>query len=192
MRTQVGGARQVAGEDRATTTVRPTMAELAKDLDVGLLDLYKLAQELKFNLTRGAAKVTPKQEARLREQVARGGIRHRHHPEIVYAQPRTAVNPPERLAPLLTFRDQCTCCKDWFTYEAERQATRLSCDTCEPHFPLKGEDANRELARLRDHDARLRGAVERAWESSAAAAREADRAFRSRHSWMRTLVLAMC
>lgn len=55
-------------------------------------------------------------------------------------------------------RRRCACCRLAFEYEAARDAVevREHCEPCQPHHEIDGEPVERRVARLADHETRLR------------------------------------
>jgi hypothetical protein len=84
----------------------------------------------------------------------------------------------------------CACCGMRFLREpGDRE--RRHCGGCQDHYAIDGEDAARELARLRDHDQRLRPGFAAAWHQQSRYEGRMKSAMDSRDTWKIALAEVM-
>jgi hypothetical protein len=120
--------------------------ELARELGVSISVIVQVAEDLSLPVRRGVAQLTPRQEQLIREAVERGGWRDRRR--RVEEEPRTYdVAPTVRYA-------TCECCEFPFSYEGWERPSW--CERCREHFEIEDESTERTIARLRDHEQRVR------------------------------------
>jgi hypothetical protein len=152
--------------------------ELARELGVSIPVIIRVAESLRLPVRRGIAELTPRHEQLIRNQVERGGWRDRKRRTEVESKPYD-VTPPVRYA-------TCECCGLHFSYTGWQRSDR--CEQCTEHFEIEGESADRTIARLEDHEQRLR---ERYLYASRKANEYEDRmrsAYESRQKWKAALI----
>jgi hypothetical protein len=174
---------------------RPAQTDAALPLDVALLakelrvrpnEVLKAAEGVGIHLTRVAARVTPSQADEIRGALARKSLQ----------ETRAALRPPgapaaRREAPEPSFGPPhaCDCCG--LRIAAQPGADVARCDICAKHHAVSGEDEARVLARLQDHERRLRRAYAVTWTLEHEAEEKMRGAYRSRDAWRGALVEIM-
>jgi hypothetical protein len=152
--------------------------ELARELGVSILVIIQVAERLRLPVRRGIAELTSRQEQLIRNEVDHGGWRDR--------QRRVEPEPePYNIAPAIRYAT-CECCGFHFSYEIRERSD--CCEYCIEHFEIEGESAERTIARLGDHEQRLR---KRYLYSSGKATEYEGKmksAFESRQKWKAALV----
>ncbi len=120
--------------------------ELARELGVSIPVIVQVAERLRLPVRRGVAQLTPRQEQLIREEVVRGGWRDRK---------RRAKEEPKsyEVGPVVRYA-ACGCCGFHFSYELREPSDW--CEHCIGHFEIEDESAERTIARLADHEQRLR------------------------------------
>jgi hypothetical protein len=152
--------------------------ELARELGVSISVIVEVAGRLRLPVRRGVAQLTPRQEQLIRDEVDRGGWRDRKRRVEADSRPYEFV-PTVRYA-------TCDCCGFPFSYEGWGRPG--CCEQCAGHFEIEGEAAERTIARLADHERRLRKGY--LFSSSKATEYEGrmKSAFKSRQNWKAALV----
>lgn len=152
--------------------------ELARELGVSISVIIQVAERLQLPVRRGIAQLTPRQEQLIRDEVERGGWRDRKH--------RVEPEPEPYNASRITRYANCDCCGFHFSYEGREKPDW--CDQCVEHYEIEGESTDRTIARLTDHEPRLRKGY--LYSSSKATEYEGKMksAFESRQKWKAALV----
>lgn len=152
--------------------------ELAHDLGVSILVIIQVAERLKLPVRKGIAELSPRQEQLIRAEVDRGGWRDRRR--------RTEEDLKSYdVAPAVRYAT-CECCGFPFSYEAWEQT--LWCEHCAEHNEIEGEPADRVIARLADHEQRVRKWYLRARSKATEYENRMKSAFESRQKWKAALV----
>jgi hypothetical protein len=152
--------------------------ELARELGVSILVIIQVAQRLKLPIRRGIAELTPRQEQLIRDEVDRGGWRDRRH--RVEEEPKSYdVTPTVRYT-------ICECCGFHFSYEGWGKPDW--CDQCAEHYEVEGESTDRTIARLADHEPRLRKGYRYSSNKATEYEGKMKSAFESRQKWKAALV----
>ena len=157
---------------------RPRVFELARELGVSISVIIEVAGRLKLPVRRGIAQLTPRQEQLIRDEVERGGWRDRRH----RVEPESR---PYEFVPTVHYT-ACDCCGFHFSYEGWEKPDW--CDQCAEHYEVEDESTDRTVARLANHEQRLRKGY--LFSSSKATEYEGrmKSAFESRQKWKAALV----
>jgi hypothetical protein len=176
--------------------------EAARECGVTNNELLDACRRLDIPASRVASKLRPDQVKRLRTHFA-GKRKYlgqgrstssRRPPEpvrtlipVLKLHPRDAAmwNVSE-VAEIPTIPNGCACCGMRFPREPGDRNQR-HCFDCQAHYPQDGEDSERELARLRDHDARLRPGFAAAWHQQSRYEGRMKSAMDSRDKWKAAL-----
>lgn len=152
--------------------------ELARELGVSISVIVEVAGRLQLPVRRGIAELTPRQEQLIRDEVNRGGWRDRRRRAEEESKAYEFV-------PTVHYTT-CDCCGFPFSYEGWRKPDW--CDKCAEHYEVDGESTERTIARLAEHEPRLR----KGYRFSSGKATEYEgkmkSAFRSRQNWKAALV----
>jgi hypothetical protein len=141
-----------------------TMAKLAKEYGLRLPEVQECARKVGVPAQKGAAKVPPAQVDRMRPELE--AIRRRNQwvrnqqssVSIELADHR--VEEVQEKAPDDVVHVECACCQ--LTLDCRGDLGEPYCGYCRDHFQMPGESTQRKLARLSDHDQRMRAAYVRA------------------------------
>jgi hypothetical protein len=174
-----------------------TVAELAKELGVSQNAVMLLARKVEVTVTRGASKLALRQADRVRAR-ARDEAAHaakaalRPLPGLSKRAPVGAAPATEqvRVGPATP----CSCCGlNIGRRQRDAEDELPLCEQCMPHYAIAGEGDARSLARLQDHDRRLRLVYAQLWSRVTDLDDRLHAALRSRNSWRRVLVeVAAC
>jgi len=160
-------------------TQRLRVFELARELGVTILVIIQVAERLRLPVRRGVAELTPRQEQLIRNEVERGGWRNRKH--------RTEEEPKPTYNAVPSLRHStCDCCGFLFTYVSWEQPEW--CEHCAGHFETESEPADRTIARLKDHEQRVREWYLAAKSKATEYETRMKSAYESRQKWKAALV----
>ncbi len=175
---------------------------LAKELGVRPNDVMRMAGDVGITVVRVASNLSPKQaeriwaygtaEAKRREKGKAAAVAAAAAPRSqVTARALGQVAPQVQAAQARRDGPEhaCACCGlrvPHRTTGGEEEPVR--CGLCSTHFEVVGEDEVRLLARLRDHDGRLRRAYQSAWTAATDFEERMKAALHSRDSWRGALV----
>lgn len=139
-----------------------TVATLAKEYGISIREVQECASALGLPMWRGAARVPASQVERLRPSLASARSRKTGLAALRERNMRIELNSP--ITPENKSDDwvyvECACCQ--LRLNCRGDAGMPLCGHCRNHFAQPGESPQRELARLRDHDERMRAAFVRA------------------------------
>jgi len=152
--------------------------ELARDLGVGIPIIIEVAERLNLSVRHGVAELTPRQEQLIRAEVERGGWKDRKRREESDHSPYD----PRFVRRYAT----CECCEILFSYVGFEKPSW--CDTCADHYAVEGESTDRTLARLRNHEQRLRARLSYVSAKATEYETKMKSAFVSRQKWRAALV----
>jgi hypothetical protein len=182
---------------------------LAQELGLGRIDMMKLVQRSGVNVVRYAAMLSSAQADRVRQQFrTEGDIERRRQETWQAAEERAAQAAPtqQRREPLpQRTADEtqdvgpprsCACCGieitvSVSTLRADPGDIPRRCRACTGHFEIGGEAPERQLARLAEHDNRLRQAYWEMWRRAQDLNKRLGQSRRSRNSWRGVLVEIM-
>ena len=140
--------------------------------------IIQVAERLRLPVRRGIAQLTPRQDQLIREEVERGGWRDR--------QRRTEDEPKAyETAPTVHYAT-CDCCGLHFSYEGWGRPDW--CTHCEEHFKIEDESPDRTIARLEDHEQRVRKWYLQAASKATEYEDKMKSAFKSRQKWKAALI----
>lgn len=160
----------------STNNQRIAVFELARELHVRPLAIIQSAQRLKINVLRAAATLTAGQAERIRYDVKANG-----RPVGLVTAPAPALKAPVQRAAT------CECCRLHFMYSAYENQPRW-CAHCVSHHPGADDDVDRQIARLTDHEARMREKCDAATKAANDYEQRMKDAYSSRQKWKRALV----
>ncbi|WP_063042337.1 hypothetical protein [Nocardia grenadensis] len=168
--------------------------KLAGELGVGIRNLQIVFHELRITAPNGASWVSSKDAARCRQWFENERRR--------VAEERAALIRRENAAVLDRFRDtqapqrpkidgpvplySCACCGRSVgrpSIEMIEFGADLYCPLCVEHYEIPDEPPDRELERLRAHDADLRAYARKAWVMATEYRDRMKGAYRSRDTW---------
>jgi hypothetical protein len=117
-----------------------TLVELAREYDLSIPDVQDCARNLGLPWKKGVTMLNASQVAELRpaldaeQRTKRWQRSRRVEPDVVHVE--------------------CACCQ--LTLDSRTDLGAALCDACRHHFAVPGENVERKLARLSDHDERMR------------------------------------
>jgi hypothetical protein len=140
-----------------------TIAQVAKAYGLSIREVGDCARKVGVSAQRGAAKLHPGQVEKMRGELE--AMRRRTnslramrdadvHYELADHQPEDPKIPDD------VIHVECSCCQ--VRLDCRGDLGQPLCGYCRDHYPMPGEPVERELARLRDHDPRMRAAFVRA------------------------------
>lgn len=153
------------------------VADLAGQLGLKSADVIAFAKSQGMQLNRAAALLTAVQEKTLRDAYADGRMSRR------YVPPRQQ----RREDPTSAKHTRCECCALPAVYMSDHLRPKW-CDECLDHYPHHAESDDRVIRRLGDHADSFKTKMAAAARRSAQNKAQADRGYRSRDLWRRTLV----
>jgi hypothetical protein len=185
--------------------------QVAKENDVSSNDVIDACRDLGISATRVASKLRPDQVKRLeshfagkRQYVSRGrsvvatpskrplspGSNALPVPDalpVLKLRPRAAAlwNVSE-VAEIPPVPEACACCGIRYPRPHDDRAQQY-CPRCRAHYSTEGEQPDRELARLRDHEQRLRQGYAAAWHHQGHFEGRMKSAMHSRDRWKAAL-----
>jgi hypothetical protein len=122
------------------------LVELAREYDLSIRDVQECARKLGLPWSKGVTMLNGGQQAAIRPALA--------------DEQRTRRWQKSRRAEVVEHGDvvhvECACCQ--LTLDCRADTGAAFCDACRNHFSIPGEDINRKIARLTDHDQRMRNA----------------------------------
>jgi transposase-like protein len=181
-------ARQAhAAPASTTTTARLNVALLARELRVRPNDVLKTAERIGIHLTRVGALLSNPQADAIRAQYMRQSL---HDVRRTLLPPPAAGVPTGVPAPPVGPPHACDCCGLHLPGQPVAQEA-ARCNRCADHYEISGEDDARALARLQDHDRRLRHAYAVTWTREHEAEERMRAAYHSRDTWRGALVELM-
>jgi hypothetical protein len=136
-----------------------TIAELAKRHGMRISEIQECARRAGVSAQSGAAKLYPAQVEKVVAQIAakrrEDQWRHQLRGEGVRVELASHEAPPK--AVYRAFKHiECACCRITISNEPEPERGPAFCPFCVNHFEVPTESIQRTLARLRDHDERMR------------------------------------
>jgi len=155
----------------------------------------RMARDLDINVGRFSSQLAPRQAERLRQHAVAKAEQRRKlfgSPPVLVSQvavvpeqrPNAALDEP-RLGP----PGACACCGMRVPYDPDNlDGQPERCPPCREHYEMRGEDDARLIARLIDHDRRLRPAYAAAWTAATDLEERMKSALHSRDTWRGTLV----
>ena len=183
---------------------------LAKELGLDPRQALKLAQSAGVNITRYGVTVTQGQAEQIRRRhekdradVAERSTRHRERQaradaarEAQRSQQVDVTSPKGQEGVGVSAggpRHQCGCCGLELPSPDVEEGSQVArrCGFCVQHFEVRGEEQARKVARLEDHELRLRQAYAQEWQRAEDTETERQRFVRSRNSWRGALVEVM-
>lgn len=182
-------AREAHAAAAASTTVTVlNVALLARELHVRPNDVLEAAERIGIHLTRVAATLTPTQADVIRAEYARRTL---HDTRRTLPPPPAGVPGVDAHASMSTLGPQhaCDCCGLRLPGQPVTEIAR--CEVCMQHYEVFDEDEARVLARLQDHDRRLRRAYAVTWTREHEAEERMRAAYHSRDTWRGALVELM-
>lgn len=176
---------------------RVSVVKLASELGVGIVKLQGLMHDLRIQAPNGSSLVAPKDVDRLR-QWFENERRRTAEAQAAYTRQGNArvldryhdVHTPKRQQSDLPMpKFACACCgrnvgtpsPDLIELDAD-----LFCPLCQSHHEVPDESPDRELERLRAHDADLRAYARGAWAAQVRYREKMKAAYRSRDVWRAT------
>ena len=176
--------------------------QLAKELGLRPNEVMQMGRDVGVTVVRVASMLSPTQVAKIRE-LARTLDQRQSRSQTVPSPParnssRVAFDGPARFATSLSEPEHgpdysCTCCG----LRMQRSATTSDldvvprCGACEHHVETPGEPESRTVARLQDHEGRLRYAYRMFWSMAQENREKMKAAFHSRDSWRGALIEVM-
>ena len=160
-----------------------TVAQLAKELGVSIPEVQECLRKGGVGMRRGAAQLYPADVRKVREQLGR----QRWDEQQRRIQRESGVNiqlsQRNQTAPAVqpVKRDECCCCQ--LTVEGPAKSGPLLCPACVDHYELPHESIERRLARLGEHDQRMRGCYVRARAAADEYRQQRDSAYLQRDDW---------
>jgi hypothetical protein len=177
------------------------LSTVAREVGEPRNNVLDTARRLGINVSRVSALLTDKQVQKLRTHY------EGKKPQPFPPRPRSTASNPPHTQPEQSMRPEdlamydvtegpsiphgCTCCGMRFPRRNTAIDPLAYCPRCHDHFQAEGESHERELARLRDHDERLRRGYARAWHCQGEYHDRMKAAFRSRDTWRAALVEVM-
>lgn len=140
-----------------------TIAQIAKEYGLSIREVGDCARKVGVSAQRGAAKLHPSQVDKMRGELeamrrSNESFRAMRDTEVHYAL--ADHRPVEPEIPDDVIHVECSCCQ--VRLDCRGDLGQPLCGHCREHYPMPGESVDRELLRLRDHDARMRAAFVRA------------------------------
>ncbi|MGN2638864.1 hypothetical protein ACTD5D_22375 [Nocardia takedensis] len=178
------------------TEQRVRAARLASELGADPVQLLGLMHDLGIAAANGNSGLTPRDAATVREWFAnerrrmsedRAAQIRRENATILDAYRDTQAPRRQNGPPGPKFA--CACCGrnvGWAPSTLLELEADLYCPLCDSHYEQPDEPAERELERLRAHDADLRSYARRAWLAQNAYRDRMKAAYRSRDTWRAT------
>jgi hypothetical protein len=172
---------------------RTTPMQLCREYQVSEMEMWKLMRELRFNVTRMAARLTDSQERRLRtywENQAKLKSRPSAKEAAAPRPCKPGVSPVAAAqgVEMESFPKTCTCCqRRWLLNAAESRPEPL-CPECRDHYAFDGEGIERRLARAESHAQLYQHDRDLAYGQVSRMAAERDRAYAARSKWRNALV----
>jgi hypothetical protein len=174
-----------------------TVAVLAKELDIGPNDMLKLARSAGVYVARQAAILNQAQVMKIKsyaaDQKAKQDAAYLRvqrptvpPPTVIdLTVPATTPPPSRRVGP----PHACDCCGVDVSHMPRIEGEFIKrCAPCTDHYPIAGEDDQRVMARLTNHESRLRFAYQNIWERDIDSTSRMKGALRTRDTWRATLV----
>lgn len=168
-----------------------TPAILSREYEVSYSDMYKLMQELKINVVRMGAQLTPAQEKRIRGYFgnlakSRAKTARRSLPPRVPAPKERDPLPAD--PPFKPYAKTCKCCDRHWEVVSARDANEPLCVPCRGHYFQQDESADRRLQRAESHVALYRADRDRAYDAARESYNDKVKAYESRAKWKAALV----
>lgn len=147
--------------------------ELAREYDLSIPEVQDCARKLGLPWTKGVTMLNGSEVAKIRPALA-DSQRTKN-----WQRDRRTESAASREGDVV--RVECECCQLKLDCRADQGASY--CDTCRGHFALPGESVERKIARLTDHDQRMREGYVRAREAYHDCKRQLAKALQGRDDW---------
>jgi len=151
------------------------LLELAREYELSILEVQGCARELGLPHSKAVTMLNGNQVEKLRpaleaERQTKQWQRKRKAPERSDGSVHRDV-----------VHVECACCQ--LTLACRADMGEAYCDVCRDHFAVPGERVERRIARLADHDERMRNSYVRAREAYYDVKRQLVSALESRDNW---------
>lgn len=152
------------------------LVELAREYDLSIPEVQDCARKLGLPWSKAITMLNGNQVAELRPALEAEQRTKR------WQRDRPASDDPEHPGVQGdVVHVECACCQ--LTLHCRADMGEAYCDWCRDHFALPGENLERKIARLTDHDVRMRNAYVRAREAYYDCRRQLASALESRDGW---------
>jgi hypothetical protein len=185
---------------------RVPLPTLAQELELGRNEAIELVRRAGVNVARYGATLSPGQADKVRQRrrdeqaaeqqrLAKQRAAGERAAQAAAAQAQRKPPPPDEeqaAREVIGPASACACCRLVIaTVRVDGVDGPHTCSACIGHVHIYGEAQERRLARLADHDERLRQAYAQMWQHAEDLDAERRRYRRSRNSWRGALVEVM-